>query len=542
MKIPKNLLRRTFLLLSPLFLGTTMGNCIEQLFFALCIVVGGAEVIINDSGRTEDGLTTIWVGNEGDVWFTRDGGIDYCTFVDFLFIQGANNLNAVTRAGIDSIGNIIVGGNGTLVRVVNGDEINFIPNPTTVTLRDISQDIHDEVLLSPNVVTVGDSGTVMKSTDHGLTWSVLSFPDLTNLRTCELRGDYILVGGSSPFMYQSEDCGLTWEIINVLENSFSDGPPGFNAIYFVDDSVGYFGGSFGVMGKTTDGGASWTTLFVPGFEAINDLFFISPDSGVAVGTNGIARFTADGGITWEEDTTVTKLIGGKNIKKIQAIDEVTGRILGDSLNIIFSTDSSIIPVELISLTASVNGNSVTLNWSTATELNNSGFDVERTPLTPPFIKGGKQGGWEKIGFVEGHGTTTETHTYSFFDTDLIGGQYLYRLKQIDFNGQYEYSDIVEVELLPVKYALFQNYPNPFNPETVIRFNISSSTSEFVSLIVYDLLGNEVKRLIYEERNQGSYRVVWDGTNESGVRVGSGVYLYGLETKSFRQYNKMVMLK
>jgi len=185
-----------------------------------------------------------------------------------------------------------------------------------------------------------------------------------------------------------------------------------------------------------------------------------------------------------------------------------------------------------------NGNTVTLNWATATELNNSGFEVERQV-------GSKQsavGKWEKIGFVEGNGTTTERHNYSFVDANLIGGQYLYRLKQIDFNGEYEYSDIVEVELLPVQYALFQNYPNPFNPETVIRFNIPTGNTEFVSLIIYDLLGNEVKRLVYEERSQGIYKVVWDGRNNSGVRVSSGVYLYGLETKSFHQYNKMVMLK
>ncbi len=105
--------------------------------------------------------------------------------------------------------------------------------------------------------------------------------------------------------------------------------------------MGYMGGPWGLMGKTTDGGTNWTTFGVPDFEEIYDLFFISPDSGVVVGRPGMVRFTADGGNSWEEDPAVTDLLGGRSIKKIVAMDDVSGRVIGDSLNIIFTTDSTL---------------------------------------------------------------------------------------------------------------------------------------------------------------------------------------------------------
>jgi len=123
----------------------------------------------------------------------------------------------------------------------------------------------------------------------------------------------------------------------------------------------------------------------------------------------------------------------------------------------------LIPVELLSFTASVSENSVTLNWTTATELNNSGFDILRQTQNDQL---------DKIGFVAGFGTTTEMQSYSFVDENLPSGQYAYRLKQVDFDGTFELSDVVTVDVTnPVKYNLSQNYPNPFNPSTKITYTI-----------------------------------------------------------------------
>jgi len=204
-------------------------------------------------------------------------------------------------------------------------------------------------------------------------------------------------------------------------------------------------------------------------------------------------------------------------------------------------------VELTSFTASVVGNDVNLNWSTATELNNYGFNVEKRQTSD--MKRDKI--WNQIGFVAGHGTTTEQQQYSFIDESVSSGKYQYRLKQIDYDGTLEYSDIVEVEVgLPNEFRLEQNYPNPFNPSTIIQYAIDSK--KFVSLKVYDVLGNEVTTLANEEKPAGNYEVEFSARGGSAYggdarNLSSGIYFYQLRVSSplgqaFIQTRKMVYLK
>ena len=175
--------------------------------------------------------------------------------------------------------------------------------------------------------------------------------------------------------------------------------------------------------------------------------------------------------------------------------------------VVFLNQSSI-PVELTSFKAIVNDNDVELTWSTATETNNQGFEIERQVV---MAVRSQESDWEEIGFVPGFGTTTETRSYSFIDNDLDEGKYQYRLKQIDFDGSFEYSDVVSVEIIsPIKFSLEQNYPNPFNPTTKIKYTIPVTLSEvegsLVTLKVYDVLGNEIATLVNEEKPAGSYEV------------------------------------
>ena len=196
----------------------------------------------------------------------------------------------------------------------------------------------------------------------------------------------------------------------------------------------------------------------------------------------------------------------------------------------------IIPVELTSFTASAKDGSVTLYWTTATETNNHGFEIQRTHLSPRSIKGGKEGGWEKIGYMAGYGTTTEARAYSYTDSKVAAGTYTYRLKQIDFNGSVDYSDEISVEIIkPLEYVLEQNYPNPFNPSTKIRFQISDIG--FVSLKVYDIIGKEIATLVNEVISPGGYEYEFDATNFT-----SGMYFYKMRAGSFIETKKMILLK
>jgi hypothetical protein len=205
-----------------------------------------------------------------------------------------------------------------------------------------------------------------------------------------------------------------------------------------------------------------------------------------------------------------------------------------------------IPVELISFTSEVEEDVVTLFWQTATETNNSGFEVERSQLS----KVKSQTDWERIGFVEGKGTTTEIQSYSFTDKPEPG-IYKYRLKQIDFDGSFEYSQEIEAEAkAPNVFSLEQNFPNPFNPSTTIRYSIpnviasGAKQSQMVTLKVYDILGNEVATLVNEEQTAGTYEVEFNTSSSFRLvrNLTSGIYFYQLKAGSFIETKKMIFLK
>ncbi len=338
MKLSSKLIRRIFLLLSPLLLGISFKGCsfLSILFLRFCMTTPSIPTTAWGYSNFENIVMYITVIGE----IVKESVLP-CEFFTVYVVPGRPVLNDITRRGVQDADLIVVGANGTNFSTGTGQ---IIPNPAgTQDLHSINQDIFQGVVQSPNVIAVGDGGTVIKSTDNGLSWSVVNFPGTADLLTCEIRGDYILVGGSSYSAYQSEDCGETWEQIGIGKNFNSVGPTSFNAIFFVDDNVGYMGGPWGLMGKTTDGGANWVTFGVPDFEEIYDLFFISPDSGVVVGKPGMVRFTADGGNTWEEDPELTTLLAGRSIKKIGALSDEFGIAITDSGSIIsFATDSSLL--------------------------------------------------------------------------------------------------------------------------------------------------------------------------------------------------------
>ncbi|HMS65959.1 MAG TPA: T9SS type A sorting domain-containing protein [Ignavibacteria bacterium] len=194
-----------------------------------------------------------------------------------------------------------------------------------------------------------------------------------------------------------------------------------------------------------------------------------------------------------------------------------------------------LPVELSSFVSVINNNDVTLNWSTVSEINNSGFDVERSS-----VQNGS-GQWSKVGSVSGNGTTDITNYYSFTDKALNSGRYSYRLKQIDFNGNFEYFNLSnEVNIgIPVKFSLSQNYPNPFNPSTKINYEMAFDGN--VSLKIFDISGKEVASVVNDYRPAGFYTV-----NFNGSSLSSGMYFYRISVdgngNNYSAVKKMILVK
>ena len=186
-----------------------------------------------------------------------------------------------------------------------------------------------------------------------------------------------------------------------------------------------------------------------------------------------------------------------------------------------------LPVELTNFSAKVNNNSVELQWSTATEVNNSGFEIERKV----------KDAWQKIGFVKGSGSSTKLHKYSFVDNKINeGGKFTYRLKQVDFDGTATYSKEVEVNVaLPNKFELSQNYPNPFNPTTVIRYTLTNTSK--VRLEVYSITGQLVSTIVNGLESAGMHEVKFNGKS-----LASGTYIYRLTAGNLTLIKKMVLMK
>jgi len=420
----------------------------------------------------------------------------------------------------------------------------------------------------------GYAGKIVHTTDGGETWTDQTAPFNTEYyRICFINSNegWIAGGDAGGFpsyishrvILHTTNGGVTW--IQQYGQAYESL---LRSIYFVDQNNGYTTGESGIIMKTTDGGSNWSQQVIPSFhfydiffadnltgwvtgeylglphytsvfrttdgginwtesafgtdENLSSVYFIDNMKGWAVGganSQGLVYYTSDGGVNWIQQNIPTT----EYLYKVFFIDENHGWASGH-LGTILSTVNPV-PVELTSFTAVSNGNNVTLLWQTTTETNNSGFEVQR-----------KQTEWESIGFVNGQGTTTKENSYSFVDDNLTAGKYQYRLKQIDFDGSFEYSEIVNVQVqAPSDYTLFQNFPNPFNPSTTIKYSIPAGG--VVKLTVLNAIGEEIETLVNEYKSEGAHEVTFNAKN-----IPSGIYLYRIETDKFSSVKKMVLLK
>jgi hypothetical protein len=281
-------------------------------------------------------------------------------------------------------------------------------------------------------------------------------------------------------------------------------------------------GNSGTVLLTTTAGENWLAQNSGTSANLNTVLFTNASTIWAAGLNGTIISSTDLGNTWDSYNGITQ----ENLFSASFINEYTGWFAGWNGTIIKYL-SDITPVELISFASVVQNNKVTLNWQTATELNNYGYLVERKTNID---------NWINLGFVPGYGNSSSPKFYSFVDNNPSGNsRFQYRLKQIDTDGKFQYSSIIEVEILPESFELFQNYPNPFNPSTTIGFSLPKASQ--VKINIYNMIGEQVETLAEGTFEQGYHSISFNAAS-----IPSGTYVYRFEGSDFVQVKKMVLIK
>ncbi len=388
---------------------------------------------------------------------------------------------------------------------------------------------------------------------------------LIRMQNIENGGDYVYISLSIDVDQNGSDDALTWNGDDSQTSVGSASQYGERNLIVHDVTSGF--GTNLQFELFADNGSSWYAPPTAGYQIsvsttnecaegridLTDLASLTSTSSMRV---SLATFV-NGNNGYNNDVDATQDIGGGTIS--DAIDVMTpgassstnawNRDISDGDIDNSSTidlSQAPLPVELTSFTASVKGNIVTLNWQTSTEVNNSGFEI---------LRSAQDDNWEKIGFVEGYGNSNSPKEYSFTDdlslTRTLTHTLAYRLRQIDNNGSFDYSNVVEVFIgeLPNGFVLEQNYPNPFNPSTKIKFGVDKQSEG--TLKVFNTNGEEVAELFSGRLDAGRiYEVefsVSDGNSDGRSfrlyrNLTSGVYLYKLQTPERTEVKKMLLLK
>jgi photosystem II stability/assembly factor-like uncharacterized protein len=561
--------------LCPLYLEI---ECIKFINPDTGYVVGfdGGLAKTTDRGNSWIALTLLDIGDY-EIQFLPGINIGYSAGYSLKLYKAENNLDVWNKMIInDNLSDVyftneqkgfVISQYGNLYRTTNNglhwDAVQGVPGGSCITFTDSLTGFYGSYTASAYA-----ANPIYKTTDGGENWdstniNVITGPVAKIFFINSTTGWAVTTYEPSvpeSYILKTTDGGSHWfEQFSALISW-----PSFTSIYFVDSLYGWVSCVNRRPYKTTDGGENWIEQTNLNFYNTNDVYFTNIDTGwIRDGTYGFNK-TTNGGVTWDNVGVPCSRFGFFPDKNhwwaygASALYETTNN--GSSWNeitrpspmfgsfsaplnwlgygaggdgfIVKYVDSSFIPVELTSFDAEVNKNKVILKWETATETNNNGFEVERSQKSDAGNPS-----WEKIGFVDGNGTTTQPHNYTFVDGGITQGTYKYRLKQIDFDGTFKYSKVIGVRLSPpLQFSLEQNYPNPFNPTTNINYTIPKETNVIIRL--YDVTGREVKELVNEKKQPGEYTVKLKGDNLS-----SGVYFYRLTTSSgYTAVKKLILLK
>jgi photosystem II stability/assembly factor-like uncharacterized protein len=450
-----------------------------------------------------------WTKSTYEIYKTTNGGVDW--FLQFTNINPIgkiffNDEDNGWFASFNSLGS-------ELFKTIDGGE-----NWVQVYSGNVEY-INDFEFINPDtgwcIGWVEFGYLFIETNDGGLTWIYKTVsPDYWGeLLSIEVIDNMNFIIAGNEILFKSTDGGNSWIELPTF-NEFI-----YN-LQFFNMNLGWvkaYNINGGLLYKTTNGGNTWNQQVQP----MRSYQFITEDNGWYVNNNEIYHST-NGGYNWEIQNSNTN----SNLYHIFLLDNNNGWAVGTNGTILYTPNGGL-PVELVSFSIELQDNEIVLNWITATETNNLGFEIERKRNDAP---------WGDLAFVKGNGTTTETQNYSFMDENIKAGKYKYRLKQIDYDGSFEYSKIVEVEVgFPTEFSLEQNYPNPFNPKTKIKYQISKLS--FVKIQIYDVLGNEIATLVNEEKPAGSYEAEFNPAN-----LPSGIYFYRIQAGSYSETRKMVLLR
>lgn len=365
---------------------------------------------------------------------------------------------------------------------------------------------------------------VYRSTDNGGNWTAVSGNVNGSSAVRELAisnsNPLTMFATSGSQVFKSTDGGVNWS--NVTSGlpsrtitSVSVHPSDNNTVLLTFSGFGT-----DKVYKSTNGGTNWTSIDGPLPDSpVNDLFIYTQHTGhpntYFVATDIGVFITDDNGTSWTE--SITGLPNTVILSLDYSISNSMMRAGTHGRGVYEAYIDFNIPVELVSFNAKQNDYKVILNWSTATETNNSYFEIERKL---------KNQEWEKIGNVPGAGTTTEPRNYFYeddFEFKTYAGTVLYRLKQVDFMGTFEYSDVISVDasFVPKNNYISQNYPNPFNPSTTIKYSLKDESR--IRINVFNAIGQVITTLVDETEPAGNYEVSWNAGN-----LASGVYFYSFE--------------
>ena len=381
----------------------------------------------------------------------------------------------------------------------------------------------------PDTIYTMSTTNFYRSTDFGDTWNIISSNFGPSSAPCDIEvfpnSSVILIGDNGTGIFKSTDYGLTWS-----QTYFTSGEIPTISVDFTNPGVAWatkWGGGGGFL-KSTDYGETWTD--VSGFNGTSMWgVHVMPNDGNIVMANcygcGESWRSIDGGATF---TQISIPSAGYQVVVVDSITQYAAQSGG-----FYKLESDyFIPVELSSFTASTDNYKIILNWITLSELNNRGFEIEQSFDNESFTT---------LGFVPGSGSTTEQRNYSYTVKNSPAGLQYYRLKQLDYDGSYEYSPIVEIDgPLPVEFVLNQNYPNPFNPSTSISFSLPVDSD--VQLSLYNMLGQKVLDITNSQFQAGTHQVDFIAKGLS-----SGTYIYLINATSsngsdFDKAKKLILMK